>query len=195
MWQIDRRLLYVAIAVGLVAIAVLSITYANDWVLSGLATLSIGCWLTGVLWTVYAPPKDRAFPLGALAASFIYVLLACGPWFQSNVGPWLLTTRALVTIDTHLLGREQPQVAYQEVPLSTIYSNNLSNTLSFPPNNLWTTARMPASASAVTPSVAIGHWLFAWCAAAIGGFAARWMVRRQQRTASSGGSPFAEAAR
>src|SRR5262245_18193116 len=117
MWKIDRRLLYVAIAIGSFGFATLSIVYANAWLLSGLVTVSIACWLTGVLWTIYAPQERRAAALGALAASFLYVLLAWGPWFQSNVGPWLLTTRALVAIDTNLLGHEQ--AANQDLPMAT----------------------------------------------------------------------------
>ena len=164
-------------------------------------TLSIGCWLTGLLWTLYAPREDRAGPLGALAASFLYVLLACGPWFQSNVGPWLITTRALVAIDTNLLGHEQPQATGQQLPITTdfVYSTGTSNTLAFPQGTtrLWSAARVPTGMPTMSQTVAIGQWLFAWCAAAIGGFAARWMVHRQQRQSAlwSGGSPFAESAR
>src|SRR5262245_27717965 len=173
MWKIDRRLLYVAIAIGSFGLATLSIVYANAWLLSGLVTVSIACWLTGVLWTIYAPQERRAGPLGALAAGFLYVLLAFGPWFQTNVGPWLLTTRALVAIDANVLGHEQPQAASQDLPTAGnwVYTNGLSNTLAFPQANvrLWSTARTATGVATATPTVAVGQWLFAWCAAAIGG--------------------------
>jgi hypothetical protein len=211
MWTIDRRLLFVAIAVGSFGLATLSLVYANHWWLSVLLTLSIGCWLTGVLWTIYAPPAKRAAGLGALITSFLYLLFAGGPWFQSHVGPWLLTTRALVAIDTNLLGHEQSGA--QPVPAGAAWVtsvNGLYTNYTIPGSTglLWAGPQPQTASPPVSPTVAVGQWLFAWCAAAIGGFGAAWIARRARhdRPAASvphppaaasvqSGSPFAETVR
>ena len=190
--MIDRRLLYFAISVGCLGGAAVTLVYANAWWVSGLVTLSIGCWLSGVLWTVYAPREQRVAPLGALVCSFLYLLLAVGPWCEQHVGTWLITTRALVAIDTQLLGHQPPpQVAPQT---NWVYASGLMNSTVVP----WTMPPQPP-VEATSPTVTVGQWLCAWCAAAVGAFAALWIARRA-RTESAipptvAGSPFAEAAR
>jgi hypothetical protein len=214
MVTIDRRLLYVAVCVGCFALATLSLVYANTWWHSTLLTLSIGCWLAGLLWTIYAPPAQRTAAIGALVTSFLYVLFAGGPWFQTHVGPWLLTTRALVAIETHVLGRDQPAPgSYQVVANGPGYPGfpyplSLNSGYATWPvartMSLWTVPTASGAPEA-RPTVAVGHWLFAWCAAAIGGFAAAWIAKpnpiaaRVQAGAASrsdqGENPFATTTR
>jgi hypothetical protein len=184
--------------------AAAALLYGNDWWLSGLATAAFIAWLAGVLAAVYAPVQRRPAVVGGLVVSFLYILLALGPWFSSTVGPWLVTTRAFSHIETKWLARE-PQVTYQTVPVTTYpYMGGSS---------IWTSTSLPggytggmtgfypgyiASPSVVTvptgPStfVTTGHWLSAIVAAAIGALAAGWIARRSRRRAH-GENPFAAA--
>jgi len=177
----NRRLLYIATTLSAVALAALALIYANAWWLSSLATLSIGCWLAGLLMALYTPRDERATAAGALACSFLYIVFAAGPWFETQVGPWLLTTRALVAIDEHVLGHQQPHGVNQVTPTVTNWGYTMTTingiyTTQPPPTALWTVPQTSATSS----FVAIGHWLFAWCAAAIGGFVARRIARRRE---------------
>jgi hypothetical protein len=198
MAMIDRRLLFLAISVGCFAVTVFLIGYANSWWLSGAVTLSIGCWLAGVLYAIHASGERRTTPLAALVCSFLYMLMACGPWFETHVGPWLITTRALVAIDTQLLGHETPApvTMYMAPAMNWASSTSLSYTnYTVPQATTWPTAQV-----SVSPTVAIGQWLFAWCAAAIGAFAVRWLRREQPAGRADepgpvGESPFAESVR
>lgn len=181
-----------------------ALLYGNDWWLSGIATVSIFAWLAGLLAVIYTPANQRAIRAGAVVASFLYVLFALGPWFNSAVAPWLLTTRVLTTIETQWLLREpQPQVVYQIVPT---YSNpggySGSGTV------IWS-GGMPGGtylsgvpvvntyvpiASGPSTFVAIGHWLCGAMAAVAGGLASAWISRRGRKPAVGGENPFAEAA-
>ncbi len=186
MARIDRRLLYLVITLAAVTLAAVALVYANSWWLSGIGTLSIGCWLAGLLLAIYSPRDERATVAGALACSFLYIVFAAGPWFDAHVGPWLLTTRALLAIDEHVLGHQQPQGVYQVTPTVTNWGYTMSVNGSYTlPNTtaLWTIPQTPAPSS----FVAIGHWLFAWCAAAIGGVVARRIVRRTQTASIASG--------
>jgi hypothetical protein len=196
---INRPLLYVAIAVGCLAVATSSLVYANSWWLSGIVTLSIGCWLAGILWAIYTPPGRRAAMLGALIGSFLYMLLSVGPWFQYHVGPWLLTTRALVAMDTYVLRRQPPAVPQAVNPGLYTTGFPMGGYTNYPVSvgsTLLTIPQWPTAAPEPSPSVAVGQWLFAWCAAAIGGMAASWIARRSQQAHASGAtgeSPVSEA--
>jgi len=183
--SINRRLLYLAIGVGCFAVATASLRYANAWVVSVIVTLSIGCWLTGLLWAIYTPKDRRVLALGALVCSFLYFLLSGGPWFRDHVGPWLLTTRALVAMDTYVLGHEQPAAVNQPVPMSVPWAYTNSGRGGYitmaPTATIWPTQPSPIVESPISASVVVGQWLFAWCAAALGGWAAVWIARRSAR--------------
>ena len=158
--------------------AAAALLYGNDWWLSGLATVAFLAWLAGVLAAFYAPAERRPAVIGGLVASFLYLLLALGPWFGSTVGPWLVTTRAFSHIETKWLARE-PQVTYQAVPATSypLYGGS----------TVWTSAGMPGGYTGgmtgfypgyITPQsyvsvpagpstfVTTGHWLTAIFAAA-----------------------------
>ena len=190
MTSTNRRLLYLVFIAAALALSGTALVYANPWWLSGIMTVSIACWLAGLLLAIYTPHPQRATAAGALACSFLYVLLATGPWFETHVGSWLLTTRGLVAIDEHVLGhQQQPQGVYQ-VPTVTNwgYTTTINGIYTMSPTpSLWTTPQTPAPSS----FVAIGHWLFAWFSAAIGGFVARRIACRRKPASSV----VAEAAR
>ena len=184
-----------------------ALLYGNEWWLSGIVTILILAWLAGVLAAIYAPPGRRATVLGAVVCSFLYILLALGPWFSGSVSPWLLTTRVLTTIETQwLLRQPQPQVAYQVMP-TPYYSGGYSG-FGYSGGTVLTTSVMPGGgwagfqpinsyvpvASGPSTFVAIGHWLCGVLAAGVGALAAAWISRRQPSAASGGVNPFAAAA-
>ena len=180
-----RKLLWGAIGIGFLAVAGLALYYANDWWLSGVMTASIVAWLTGVLAAIYSRPERRAAVVGAVLAGFLYVLFALGPWFRVHVGPWLLTSQALVQVESKWLGRQpqaQQQLAFTNVALpngNVLLSG--SGTVTIPQVLSSTTMALVASAGVAQngPFLVLGHWLFGWLAAGLGAVAATWMARRR----------------
>jgi hypothetical protein len=183
----SRRASLLASLAGGIAFAVLAavaLYYANDWWLSGIMTVSILAWLAGVLAAIYGVPDRRPWVVGALIASLLYVVFALGPWFRGNVGPWLVTSQALAHIETKWLGRSpsQPlvpviQPSWTSYPPGYGSGNPTSTSLLYTMGS--TTVLVPSGAALPGRCAEIGHWLFAWVAAGIGGFAAVWMSRRQ----------------
>jgi hypothetical protein len=187
MGRIDRLVLWIIGGVCFAAIAGLALYYANDWWLSGVVTASILVWLSGLLAAIYSRPERRALVVGAVLASFLYLLFALGPWFRGQVGPWLLTTQALVHVETKWLGRQPAQPNQQQqiwttypVWMDSGYINTSSYVLAPGGSGLWTSATVAPLASRF---VEIGHWLCGWLAAAAGGFAAAWLARRRDQKA------------
>jgi hypothetical protein len=191
MQNIPRWAWWVGGVSAFLLIALAAMLYGNDWWLSGILTVSVVAWLTGVLAAIYGPAERRAPILGAVAGGFLYVLFAVGPWFNSNVGPWLITTRALVQIETKWLGREQmtPAVVTSTLPLyytgSTMPAQGWSGGYSGFAPQMWTTYPVTTTTAAVpsgpTSFVATGHWFCGWLAAGAGMLAAVWMARRGKR--------------
>ena len=183
----NRRIwLWGAIGTGFLALAGLALYYANDWWLSGVMTVSIVAWLTCILAAFYSRPGQRAAMVGAVLAGFLYVLFALGPWFRFHVGPWLLTSQALVHVETKWLGRQsqlQQQLAFTN--LASPYGGGLfvsgSGTVTMPQALTTTTTALIASTGVAQngPFLVLGHWLFGWLAAGLGAIAAAWMSRRQ----------------
>jgi hypothetical protein len=187
LWTVAGVLAFFLFAAG-------ALYYANDWWLSGIVSVLILIWLAGSLTAFYSPPARRAVMLGALVCSFLYILLALGPWFSAAVGPWLLTTRALTTVETQWLGRQpEPQVSYQFLT-TTPYVQPGGYSGSMPPSGFgggWITPTTSyAPASGPSTFVLIGHWLCGVLAAATGALAAAWISRRHPRHAP-GENPFA----
>ncbi len=183
MGRIDRLVLWAIGGMSFMALSAAGLVYANDWWLSGLVTVSILCWLAGVLAAIYSRPQQRPALVGAVLVSLLYVTLALGPWFRVQVSPWLLTSQALVHVETKWLGR-QPQPPQQAPQVWTSYpvlldsgTINLTSTITTP-TSLITAPAMPAGGS--SPFVAVGHWLCAWLAAGAGAIAAGRISRRSR---------------
>ncbi len=185
MGRIDWLVLRVIFAVGFVAVAALALIYANEWWLSGVLTVSILCWLGGVLAAIYSRAERRPALVGAVVVALLYVTLALGPWFRVQVGPWLVTSQALAYVEMKWPGREQPQTQQQQIVTSypvfmdsgvVLNSSYIVSTPTGTNTVVWTTPQTP-SASIASRFVAIGHWLCGWIAAAIGGLAAAWISR------------------
>lgn len=193
MKHLRRNLFVLAIGVGFLIVAGLALTYANDWWLSGVMTASIVAWLTGVLAVTVGRPKYRSAVVGAVLAGFLYILFAVGPWFRVYVGPWLLTSQALVHVETKWLGR-QPQTI-QQLAFTNVQSPNANFVLSG--SGLVTTGQVFAGQTLAlvgaqgTPPpgqfVALGHWLSGWLAAGLGAVVAAWIARPRSKAAAPAG--------
>ena len=184
-----------------------ALLYGNDWWLSAIMTVLMLVWLAGVLAAIYPPPGRRATILGAVVCGFLYILLALGPWFSASVGPWLLTTRVLTTIETQwLLRQPQQQVVYQIVPSPYTSPGGYSGFGYSGGSTLISTGMMPGGVWSVPPAssyvpvatgpstfVATGHWLCGVLAAVVGTLAAAWISRRKPSPARGGENPFAAA--
>lgn len=218
MRRIPKWLWWAAFGNAFTVLAVALLLFGNDWWLSGLVTISLIAWLTGVLAAIYGERGWRPAVLGALAGGFLYVLFAQGPWFSTHVGPWLVTSRALSHIETNWLARQTQSAAVYQTSPSPYYpgmgpggsgwTGYINSPQVWTPSNtiLWNVQ----TASGPSTFVSLGHWLCGWLAAGTGALAAGWMSRRAARkngsqqpasAASSaapaddvGENPFAEAA-
>ena len=200
MGRIDRTVLWIVTGASFLGFAAAALYFANDWWLSGVVSASVVVWLAGVLAAIYGRPERRAVVVGAVLASFLYVLFALGPWFRTSVGPWLLTSQALVQIESKLLGR-QPQVqqmTYTAVPSppppAYIGGYGGSGTVVLAPqlSSGSTLALVGALAPSASPAfMTLGHWLCGWLAAAGGALAAAWITRRGKSPAPTNAEPNA----
>ena len=198
MGRIDRTALWIVSGASFLCLAAAALYFANDWWLSGVVSASVVVWLAGVLAAIYGRPERRAVMVGAVLASFLYVLFALGPWFRTSVGPWLLTSQAFVYVESKILGR-QPQVqqiTYTAVPSSppTVYSGGYgqSGTVVLAPqlSSGSTLALVGALAPTASPLfLTLGHWLCGWLAAAGGALAAAWITRKDRSPAPTSAEP------
>jgi hypothetical protein len=186
MGRIDRVVLWAIGGLSFSGLAAAALIYANDWWLSSLVTLSILGWLAGVLAAIYSSPERRPALVGAVVAALLYVTLALGPWFRMQVGPWLLTSQALVHVETRWLGRQSqppPQVWTSQPILMGSGDININTsyiTSSYVPtpagfSTVWTTPSV-----ATSQFVSVGHWLCGWIAAAVGAIAAGRIAHRRR---------------
>lgn len=178
-----RIIAWVAGSLVLSALAGASLYYANDWWLSGIMTVSIGAWLTGLLAAIYRTAANRPAIVGAVIAGFLYVLLALGPWFRVHVGPWLLSSQALVHVETKWLGR-QPQVQQQLAitGAGNPYGYFVSGSGTTPWPQVLTGSALTVVSSpspGASTFLVVGHWLCSWLAAALGAVTAIWLTRRR----------------
>jgi hypothetical protein len=175
-----RTLTWTLLGMGFLIVAVAALYYANEWWQSGIMTVSILGWLGGVLAALYSSPERRPFVVGAVVAALLYVLLALGPWFRGNVGPWLLTSQSLAHVETKWLARQPPPTSQQ---LWTSYPVLLDS--SWPAGYVANPAGSTAISLPLAPPLSrfaeTGHWLCGWLAAAVGGWAALWMAGSHRR--------------
>jgi hypothetical protein len=190
------RIAILAAVGGLLSWALLSVVlllYGNDWWLSGLTTLTVLVWLAGLLVVMYQQGPIRAAATGAVIASAVYWMLTLGPWFSTNVGPTLLTSRLLAIAEPSLRGNvPQTQVLTWATPLSPpVYSTGSGGpyagsgvvsgqvVYASPPPATLVAAPIPLTSSVFQQ---LGHWLFTWLVAGLGGCAAILMqIRSRQR--------------
>lgn len=189
-----------------VLLSVLLLLYGNDWWLSGLTTLTVFAWLAGLLVVMFQQGRVRAAATGAVIAAVAYWLLALGPWFSVNVGPTLLTSRLLASVDVMLHGNNQPaqaitwtypptQPAYINGGPAALYTSNTFQAAFVP--QAYTLITNAAASPGGTVFQALGQWLFIWLCAGVGGCAALLMQMRSEKKqpnpvpAVVGESPFA----
>jgi len=185
---------------GWILLSLLLLLYGNDWWLSGLITLTIFAWLAGLLVAMFQQGRLRVAATGAVIAAGSYWLLALGPWFGTNVGPTLLTTRGLAQVDLWLHGPPQQTAAItwaspysQPVYVSGSGVINAGMMPTGGPNSFAfvNTTLVPAGGSVFQP---LGHWLLIWFCAGIGACAALMMqmgAKKKPPAAQQGESPFA----
>jgi len=77
--------------------------WANAWFSAALAVLTIA-----VLAAVYRRGKRRAFWVGFASCGWLYLVLAVGPWFESLVGSFLVTTAFLDILAPHVVVSPPP---------------------------------------------------------------------------------------
>ncbi len=168
--------------------------YGNDWWLSGLTTLTVFAWLTGLLVVTFQQGRARAAASGAVIAAATYYLLALGPWFSTNVGPTLLSSRLLAQADVMLHGNPQqlqtlawtsPQpysstgiVYFGDSGVVTTGNPGTNQPTLVPQTTLGFATTMTQGSSVFQP---LGHWLLIWLCAGVGGLAALLMLMRSER--------------
>lgn len=186
-------------------LSVLLLLYGNDWWLSGLTTLTVLAWLAGLLVVMYQPGPIRAAATGAVIASAVYWMLTLGPWFSTNVGPTLLTSRLLAHAEPLLRGNvvQTQVVTWATTSSSPMYTTGspyaltgsgiVSGQIAVSPPTTAIIAAPTAFAGSIFRQ--LGHWLFIWLIATVGGCAAflmQWRYSQKQRATAAtppGASP------
>lgn len=186
-----RGTLPVLALVGVAGIFGLLVWFANEWVVSSLASTAVLAWMAGWLVIAYGRGRVRAAAIGAVVAGTAYWLLVFGPWFQGHIGSTLLTSRLLVWVEaTH---RQPVQAAAPAGVFTTIdlggdgyvASNTIlsgSQVLTTTPQYVVTT--IPPAAPQPSPGMSAfqsaGHWSFAWLFALAGGILAAVLSRHRK---------------
>jgi hypothetical protein len=180
------------IASLLVIILVLGVGFAalresSDLWESGIFTMTLGILLISILLAVHRSESKRAFWLGFALFGWAYVGLILMPQVESR----LITTKALVYLDSKVPGRPLEMVALQVTSTSSgspsdpvqsavfAISSNHANTSR---QGLWirdvTTGKLLSGWSGSTENfVRIGHSLFALLVAWLGGQLSRRLCR------------------
>lgn len=103
-FSIANLLLFiVALGVSFAALRNPSQLWANAWFSVALATLTIA-----VLAAVYRRGKRRAFWVGFASCGWLYLVLALGPWLESAVGSFLVTTAILDVVYPQIVPAPPP---------------------------------------------------------------------------------------
>ena len=179
-------------------LSLLLLLFGNDWWLSGLITLTVFAWLAGLLFVLFQQGRVRAAGTGAVVAAAAYWLFALGPWFSTNVGPTLLTSRLLAQADVMLHGNpQQLQTLAWTAPPSpysstgNVYFGGSGAATTGTPSTLQATLGPQSTLAFATTVVQensvfqpLGHWLLIWLCAGVGGLAALLMLIRSERQQS-----------
>ena len=191
-WLFRGTLLVLALA-GAAGLFAALVWFANEWIVSTLASMAVLGWLAAWLVIAFGKGRVRAAAIGAVVAGSAYWLLALGPWFQANIGSTLLTSRLLVWVEaTH---RQPPQPGAPTAVFTTLDLNTggyvNSNTIlsgsglvtTTPQYVVTTIPQPPQPAPGMSAFQAAGHWSFAWLLALAGGVLAA-VLARQRGTAA-----------
>ena len=163
--------------------------FASDWVVSSLVTVTVLLWLCSWLVIAYGRDRVRAAAIGAVVASAAYWLLALGPWFQTNIGSTLLTSRLLAWVEaTHRQPVQQQQVnaVFTTLDFSTggYVTNNtvISGTglVTTQPQYVVTTIPQAVPPPGMSHFQSAGHWSLVWLFAVAGGVLAVLLQRRPE---------------
>lgn len=192
-WFITAALFSLAL-LPLICVFAAMVWFANEWVVSGLASVTLLIWLCGWLVIAYGRGRVQAAAIGAVVAGAAYWLLALGPWFQTNIGSTLLTSRLLTWVEAT---QRQPVLIQQ---VNAVYTMLDLNTGAYVANNTIITG----SGSAIQPQYVVtaipqppppppamshfqsaGHWSFAWLFALAGGALAALLRRNDCRGAKT----------
>jgi hypothetical protein len=194
---------------SLIALALLTIVgifavliwFANEWVVSSLVTITLLVWLSLWLMIAYGRSGVRSAAIGAVVAGAAYWLLALGPWFQTNIGSTLLTSRLLIWVEaTH---RQPDQRLAKNSTFTTLDlgANGLvttlngyiidSGTVTMQPRYLVTSTSppLPSLPPGISHFQAAGHWSLVWISGMAGGALALWLRRTGKSPASKGSAP------
>ena len=170
--------------------------WANEWIASTLATVTVLTWLNLWLVAVYCRERVRALAVGALVAGGVYWLLALGPWFNVHVGQTLLTSRLLAWLSAPQVqaGQQPPVYTYNTSYMPVSFTTGLpvqSGDLVLTSSGIVTTSPQIAWGVSNPPIVTIpspayrqiaGQWAFTWLFALCGGsFAWLLCVRNARR--------------
>jgi hypothetical protein len=188
--------------VGLVSLAGLAsaaLVHPGPGWLSVVVTLTVAVIALQTLRAVLLVGEARAAAIGWLLFAVAYLAFAIGPWLGEQVGPSLLSSKALAYAQAKW--RQESADAYSAEYLRrlsldvtgvpTIYDGT-SNTLVWTtdvnvntwgygqPSGSWWQVNS-AAASPVNCFRTSGHWLFAWVAGWLGAAIAAMLQRRSER--------------
>jgi hypothetical protein len=188
--------------VGLVSLAGLAsaaLVHPGPGWLSVVVTLTVAVIAVQTLRAVLLAGEARAAAIGWLLFAVAYLALAVGPWLGEQVGPSLLSSKALAYAQAQW--RKESSDDYSAEYLRRININQLaaptiydgtSNTLVWTtdvnvntwgygqPSGSWWQVNS-AGASPVNCFRVSGHWLFAWVAGWLGAAIAVMLQRRSER--------------
>jgi hypothetical protein len=106
-FSIASLLAWVALlGLGIAALRSGSPLWANAWF-----SLAIGALTVAILAAVYRRGSRRAYWVGFASCGWVYMLLALGPWNESLVGPYLVTTAVLDLLYPHVVPPDAPAPA------------------------------------------------------------------------------------
>ena len=186
--------------IGLVSLAGLAsaalVQPGPGW-LSVVVTLTVSVIAGQTLRAVMLVGEARAAAIGWLLFAVAYLAIAIGPWLSDQVGPGLLSSKALAYAQTQWRKESADnysaeylrRINLNQLGASTIYDGTSSafilgsdlyvNGWGYGQPSWWQVNT--ATGSPVNCFRASGHWLFAWVAGWLGAAIAAMLQRRSER--------------
>jgi hypothetical protein len=149
-------------------------------------SITIGAMVIGSLGAIFHRRLPQKFWMGYAICGWLYMLLNFGPWFESEVSPYLFTTAVLDLLYPHIAAPEQTAMLRNNTQAFGLAGGFGPSA----PVNIWEHwSRIDSAAEqfAITnnfdvnrskPFQLIGHWILALLFAYIGGSIARWFAHR-----------------